>query len=108
MTHPTKRCDTCEFWDCDDQWSTANDDKRHRDDWIGNCHRNAVHPTLGDYEYHVLQALWLIAPEDDDLNQHWEECMLQTSSWPSTNARDWCGEWLQRERPIKNDEPEAA
>jgi hypothetical protein len=41
-------------------------------------------------------ALWLIAPENDELNERWEEAVeVGLSSWPCTIARDWCGEWKE-------------
>jgi hypothetical protein len=90
----SKRCDTCEFWVLDDQWGEQEDVRP--DNRRGGCHRNAPRPTTGDYEYYVLMALWLIAPENEDLENHWEQAYLQSSCWPCTRADDWCGEWKEK------------
>jgi len=41
-------------------------------------------------------ALWLIAPDNDDLDQNWEEASEEGVVWPSTRATEWCGEWTTR------------
>jgi hypothetical protein len=105
MGHPSKRCDTCQFWDTDDQWSGINSE-RHPDDWIGNCHRNAPPASLGDFEYELLHLLAMIAwdhadeAEKEKAFKDWEESMLVSSSWPGTHGRDWCGEWKPKAAEI--------
>jgi hypothetical protein len=91
--HPTKRCDTCEFWARGDQY-TFNEDL-HPDDRSATCRRNAPRATTGEFEYYSLMALWLIAPENNTLHENWEEAVLSSSSWPATTGSDWCGEWQQ-------------
>ena len=87
--HPTKRCDTCEFWSALDHVP-----HRHPEDQIGTCRRNAPHPTMGDHEYYMRYALVLIAPDNDDLDKHWEQAVEDHGPiWPSTRGMDWCGEW---------------
>jgi hypothetical protein len=99
--HPTKRCDTCEFWARGDQYPF--DENAHHDDRVAACHRNAPRPTLGDFEYQLLSLISLIAWHvgDDDKNNErefgkWEEATEQTVSWPGTTGSDWCGEWHPR------------
>ena len=102
MSHPTKRCDNCEFWDLDDQWDESHNEGRHPDDYVGNCHRNAPRPTMGNFEYEILKHItivtWKHATEEEKEREfkNWEEAYLGEVSWPSTKASDWCGEWLQR------------
>ena len=84
MTHPTKRCDTCEFWDRHDQWEGDNT--------RGNCHRNAPRPTIGAFEYEMLKhttiIAWKYADDEQKKNsvggdfQNWEEAHISFSSWP--------------------------
>jgi hypothetical protein len=102
ISHPTKRCDTCEHWVHGEQYGKDREIGWHADDKTGSCHRYAPRATIGDFEYEVLHALnrlvchFLEVPEDSPDLPNWEECMLGISTWPATNARDWCGEWKQR------------
>jgi hypothetical protein len=92
MPHPTRRCDTCEFWDRFDQWANMPD--------RGNCHRNAPRPTTGEWEYEMLNHITTLSwqySEDQEKFKGWEEAALVESSWPSTTGEDWCGEWQKRE-----------
>jgi hypothetical protein len=96
--HPTKRCDTCEFWAPGDQWPIKEKDPP--DDRIAQCHRNAPRASLGDFEFEVLNLLSLIECYVGDTNEKseretgdWEEACLRSSSWPATHGSDWCGEW---------------
>jgi hypothetical protein len=91
----SKRCDTCEFWEVDPH-EVQRQQEWHADDRTGTCHRNAPRPTTGEHEYYVRMALVLVAPENDELDQHWEQAAEETSIWPGTHARDWCGEWNQK------------
>lgn len=96
MSHPTKRCGTCEFWDRQDQWGGS--------DVIGNCHRNAPRPTMGDFEHETLRHLthisWTHVSDEEKEKEfdNWEEAELQEVTWPTTAVSDWCGEWQQRTR----------
>ena len=98
--HPTKRCDTCEFWARGDQWEF--NEERHVDDRTAACHRNAPRPTLGDFEYELIKLVAIIAGRDVSEKEwnswDWEESMLHVSSWPATTGSDWCGEWQQDSR----------
>ena len=109
--HPTKRCDTCEFWARGDQWLESQDNEAPPDDRRGTCHRNAPRATIGEFEYEVLKHLTTIAWNHADAKQKeedfcgWESAPLKESSWPSTVGSDWCGEWGQRDHRPDNVEP---
>jgi hypothetical protein len=98
--HPTKRCDTCEFWAPGDQH--RYDTSRHEDDREGACHRYAPRPTLGDFEYEVLQHLTIMSWRQADEKQQdedfkgWEDAVLECVSWPATTGAEWCGDWQKR------------
>jgi hypothetical protein len=89
------RCDTCRFWVIGEQWGGAEgQEKTPADDRMGTCHRYAPSPTKGDFEYRVLNALVLIAPENEQLEENWEQCIEANHPlWPSTYGIDWCGEY---------------
>ena len=79
--HPTKRCDTCEFWARGDQYTFEPDD--HPDEQIAACHRHAPRSSLGDFEYELLNLLSIIAWEVGDKGEknernhgNWEEAYL--------------------------------
>jgi hypothetical protein len=90
-----KRCDQCAFWVVGGAWSGRQPtENTHPDDYLGTCHRHAPSPTKGDFEYRLLNALVLIAPDDHDLANNWEECVEACHPiWPSTSATDWCGDF---------------
>jgi hypothetical protein len=98
------RCDECRFWIIGEQW--GDQQKNPPDERLGACHRNAPIPTMGSFEYRVLQALVLIVPKQDnseedysDLVNHWEDARLQEVSWPTTTGQDFCGEFSKRNEP---------
>ena len=98
-----KRCDSCTFWVVGEQWGGAkSQQKHHPDDRLGSCHRNAPQTSLGDWNYHVLEALVLmIGPDAADQNEHliqnWEECThAQPAIWPTTAGNNWCGEYQSK------------
>lgn len=96
VPHPSKRCDTCEFWAHGDQWPPSSKEDKYPgylDDRIGSCHRNAPPASLGDFEYELLYFLTQLMPEEGVNFENWEEAALQRSTWPSTGGGDWCGEW---------------
>jgi hypothetical protein len=90
-----RRCDHCAFWVVGEQ----REKDLHQDDYLGTCHRHAPSPTKGDFEYRLLHALVLIAPDDNDLLNNWEECVEANHPiWPSTSATDWCGDYKQSDQ----------
>ena len=87
-----RRCDTCEFWMLVNQW--GKQEKRHQDDRVGSCRRNAP-ATIGEYEYYVRRRRQLHQRDrPDQFRQRLGG--EQSSTWPCTHARDWCGEWKQQ------------
>lgn len=106
--HPTKRCDTCEFWAPGDQWPV--DEEEDPDDQEGACRRHAPHPSLGEWEHEVMSMLsiiaWTHAPDEQKETEfrRWEQCYLQTCTWPGTTGSDWCGDWALRTRPLYGQE----
>lgn len=108
----TRRCDTCEFWVPSEQYNAAC--AFHPDDYHGACHRHAPSPTRGDVDYEVLKFLqmiaWTHADEDERKREfdNWEEAPHELSSWPGTNASQWCGDWQAKSelpdlRPVDDD-----
>jgi hypothetical protein len=95
-----ERCDECRFWILGEEWGEQQ--QEHPNERRGGCHRNAPRPTMGDFEYRVLQALTLLVWEHEDyadLAKHWEDAPLQGAIWPTTTAEDFCGEFSKREAP---------
>ena len=88
-----QRCDLCQFWVLGEQWRQGADDK------IGTCHRMAPRPTMGWFEYEILKHLttlsWKVSSEEEQKSKFndYEEAYLQSCSWPSTTAIDWCAEF---------------
>lgn len=94
------RCDQCQFWafgfDAGSQYGEQEDTRL--DERLGSCRRHAPRPTIGQMEYLVARALWLLVPgEDQGLSQSFEEAYLEQCSWPTTMANDWCGEFVGKE-----------
>jgi hypothetical protein len=105
-----RRCSDCAFWMINEHYGGPALLKPTIDpDYVGGtCRRNAPRPTLGDFEFEVLQHLttvsWAHADEDQKKNDFdlWEEAYIDRCSWPTTKAEDWCGEFQPRE----SNEPE--
>ena len=57
MTKP--KCRNCTFWVEGEQF--GRNKTEDPDDRAGSCHRRAPHPTMGRWEYEVLQHLTLIS-----------------------------------------------
>ena len=87
------RCDHCRYWEDNDDPATW-----HADDRRGSCRRNAPRPTLGDWEYQVLNQLTHLTAQlcpglDKKEFWNWEEAHGADASWPTTLGHDWCGEF---------------
>jgi hypothetical protein len=85
------RCDECRFWVLGEQSSEQSE--MPADERQGGCHRYAPRPTTGNFESRILDALWLMA-RDDDL-ESWDE-VLYPVSWPITEGQDFCGEFRRK------------
>jgi hypothetical protein len=92
-------CSLCKYWVFGEQWGSQ--EKVPPAERQGACHRHAPQPTLGDWEYIVLNLLVEIAPSysKEELKKtywwdRWEECRLEPCAWPITKAADWCGDFV--------------
>jgi hypothetical protein len=92
-----ERCGDCRFWVMGEQF--GDQPQTDPDERLGSCHRYAPRPTMGDFEYRVLRALMVIMPkdEDGDPTDYWEGAELQRTTWPTTAAEDFCGEFSKRD-----------
>jgi len=96
------RCDHCRYWE-----DGKIDNNLHADDRRGTCHRNAPRPTMGDWEYEVLNQLTNITWEHCKLlgrNEEfkaWEEATDHAAFWPSTLGKNWCGEFKAKKEIVK-------
>ena len=93
------RCDLCKFWVKGEQF--GDDETRHVDEKRGSCHRLPPSPLVGDVAHEILEHLTqLVHASDSDLRENyfdsWEEAPQASSSWPTTEASDWCGEFSAR------------
>jgi hypothetical protein len=101
MTKP--KCRNCTFWVEGEQF--GRNKTEDPDDRAGSCHRRAPHPTMGRWEYEVLQHLTLISwntpnsKEKEEDFKSWEDCELQPCAWPETRAANWCGEFKPKRKP---------
>jgi hypothetical protein len=101
----TPRCDACTHW------KLASYDQRdqHEDDLHGECRRHAPHPWNSNLACELLKQIRVIAgppnapradSADDPLAEDhgWEDAAYGHgfSSWPTTTAADWCGEFKKR------------
>jgi hypothetical protein len=92
------RCDKCKFWVL-----SYNLEGHHRDDRIGVCRRHAPSPTLGDFQFKVLEMLWVLVhnidPNDENgIRETYEEAPQQGCWWPYSTASDWCGEFKAKRK----------
>jgi hypothetical protein len=92
------QCHRCKFWILD---KDSKDD--HVDDQIGECHRNA--PQASPWKFDLIGELLntitfsvtkLAAERPDDEN--FGGLMKDSSFWPLTYGRDWCGEFEVKSR----------
>ena len=95
------RCDHCRYWE-----DGEVDADLHADERRGACHRNAPRPTMGNWEYQVLNQLthitWEHCKELEKKNfESWEEAHEEFIVWPSTLGKDWCGAFKAKKETVK-------